>query len=83
MTNAIVMTLVSIREAKGYSQKEVATRMKVSQSKLSKLESGNDDKLRLGELRGYLNAVFYTEPEVITDAAEVLLAAIAKARATR
>jgi transcriptional regulator with XRE-family HTH domain len=49
--------LFGLRSSKGISQKTIAERMGCSQSRVSKLENGTDDELRLGELRSYAQAL--------------------------
>lgn len=53
----IVKHLLAMRAVKDVSQKEIADRLNCSQSRISKLENGVDDDLRLGDLRGYLSAL--------------------------
>jgi transcriptional regulator with XRE-family HTH domain len=57
---------MAIRAAKGLSQKDIAVVMGHGQSKISKLESGIDDDLRLGELAAYLEALGYSARIVVT-----------------
>lgn len=49
--------LFAQRSAAGLSQKDMADKMACSQSRISKLENGEDDDLRLGDLREYLDAL--------------------------
>lgn len=70
----VVKQLVALRSAKGVSQQDVAKSLEVTQSKVSKLENGIDDDLRLGDLKGYLKAfdmdlgiVFAEHSRTITD----------------
>jgi len=53
----LVKKLLAIRAVKGLSQQEVAAYMQCSQSRISKFEQSDDADLRLGDLRGYLNAI--------------------------
>ena len=53
----IVKQLVALRSAKSLSQAEIAKAMGCTQSRISKLESGVDSDLRLGDLENYLDAL--------------------------
>lgn len=53
----VVKQLIALRCARGLSQADVATSMHCTQSKISKLESGLDQDLRLGDLESYLHAL--------------------------
>ena len=53
----LVKHLFALRSAEGLSQKDIADRIGCSQSRISKLESGNDDDLRLADLAAYLRAL--------------------------
>lgn len=53
----LIKHLVANRVRIGYSQKDVADRMNCTQSRISKLESGRDDDLRLGDLEQYLKSL--------------------------
>lgn len=53
---AIIKKLIAMRAAKGLSQSDIAARMECTQSRISKLESGEDSELRIGDLYGYLSA---------------------------
>lgn len=53
----IVKRLIAMRVSCNRSQAEIANRMNCTQSKISKLENGTDDELRLSELRDYLSAL--------------------------
>lgn len=53
----LVKHLFAMRSAEGLSQKDIAERIGCSQSRISKLESGNDDDLRLADLAAYLGAL--------------------------
>ena len=50
----VVKQLVALRSAKGLSQADIAKAMGCTQSRISKLESGVDNDLRLGDLENYL-----------------------------
>lgn len=62
----VIRTLLAIRASSHLSQKDIAKAMGHSQSKVSKLESGIDDDLRLGELAAYLEALGYNARIVVT-----------------
>jgi transcriptional regulator with XRE-family HTH domain len=53
----LVKHLFALRNAAGMSQKDIADRIGCSQSRISKLESGNDNDLRLADLAAYLRAL--------------------------
>ncbi len=53
----IVKYLFALRTTRGMSQKDIAERLRCTQSRISKLENGDDDDLRLGDLCGYLDAL--------------------------
>lgn len=53
----LVATLFALRNAKGLSQADVAKHMGCSQSRVSKLESGVDANITLGDLDKYLESV--------------------------
>jgi transcriptional regulator with XRE-family HTH domain len=53
----LVKHLIALRSAKGVSQADVANVLAVTQSKVSKIESGIDDDLRFSELKGYAQAL--------------------------
>ena len=52
----IALQLASLRQRSGLTQEEMATRMGLSQSAISKLESGTDDQLKLDEIAEYAKA---------------------------
>lgn len=52
----LVKALAVIRARAGLSQQELAAKVGCSQSKISKLESGNDADLRFGDIAAYLQA---------------------------
>jgi len=53
----LVMTISRIRIEKGVSQKELAQKMGCTQSKISKIESGPDERINWGDLVEYLDAL--------------------------
>ncbi len=53
----VIKELLAIRAAKSLSQSDIAQKLSCTQSRVSKLESGSDDDLRLGDLRDYLRAM--------------------------
>lgn len=53
----VIKKLIAIRAAKGLSQQDIANKMGVSQSKISKLEASHDNALSLGDFRDYLGAI--------------------------
>lgn len=61
----IISYLVALRAANGKSQKDIAGAMQCTQGRISKLESGCDDDLRLGDFRGYLSALGLTPRFVV------------------
>lgn len=52
----VVDCLARLRQAAGLTQEDLAKAMGVTQSAISKLESGTDADLTLGEIRGYARA---------------------------
>lgn len=56
-SNSLVSMLVSIRLSKGMSQTAIAQTMGCDPSKICKIESGNDARLRLSDVAGYLSAL--------------------------
>jgi transcriptional regulator with XRE-family HTH domain len=60
----IIKHLMALRASKGLSQKDIATVFGCTQSKISKLESGIDDDLKLGDLESYL-AALGLEPSLV------------------
>jgi len=48
---------MAIRAARGLSQQDIAEKMGCTQSRISKLESSDDDNLSLGDFREYLKAL--------------------------
>lgn len=53
----IVKKIVALRSAKSVSQAAIAEKLGCTQSRVSKLEQGKDDDLRLGELKAYAEAL--------------------------
>ena len=53
----IIKRLMALRAMRGMSQKEIAESMDCRQPRISKLENGVDDDIRLGDLRDYLHAL--------------------------
>lgn len=53
----IISSLLAFRAASGLSQADVASKLKCSQSRVSKLEGSNDADVRLGDLREYAAAI--------------------------
>jgi transcriptional regulator with XRE-family HTH domain len=53
----LINFLMGLRAAAGLSQAEIATRMKCTQSRISKLENGKDDDLRIGDFHAYADAL--------------------------
>jgi len=53
----IIDCLMGLRSALDLSQEYIASKMKRTQSSISKLEKGEDDALRIGHLRGYAEAM--------------------------
>lgn len=49
----LIKHLIALRSAKDVSQADVAEALGVTQSRVSKIESGVDDDLRFGELKAY------------------------------
>jgi transcriptional regulator with XRE-family HTH domain len=49
--------LMALRSSKNLSQADIAQKMRCTQSKISKLESGKDDDLRLGDFHAYTAAL--------------------------
>ena len=63
----LVNRLVCERARRGLSQGEVAARMGVSVSKVSRLEDVQDDDLRLGDLRKYVQALGMNVSMLLSD----------------
>jgi transcriptional regulator with XRE-family HTH domain len=56
-SKSLVHKLFGLRCSKGITQADLAKRMNCSQSRISKLENGEDDDIRLGDLQEYLTAL--------------------------
>ena len=52
-----VSALEEIRVRKGMTQKDVAVKMGISVSKVSRFEASADDDLRIGDVKAYLQAI--------------------------
>lgn len=53
----IINYLMALRSALAVSQKDIAAKMACTQSRISKLENGTDDDLRLGDFQQYAQAL--------------------------
>jgi transcriptional regulator with XRE-family HTH domain len=53
----LIKRLISLRSAKSVSQADIAKKLACTQSRISKLEAGEDSDLRIGELCEYANAI--------------------------
>jgi transcriptional regulator with XRE-family HTH domain len=53
----VVRALFAMRSARGVSQADIASQLKCSQSRVSKIENGVDAELSLGELEAYSRAL--------------------------
>jgi transcriptional regulator with XRE-family HTH domain len=69
----LIKQLLVMRASKGLSQEDMATEMGCTQSRISKLESGADDNLRLGDLAAYLSVLGYW-PQLLFVSKDVTLA---------
>ncbi len=56
----VIKHLIALRTARSMSQKDIAGQVGCSQSRVSKLEHGMDDDLRLGDLRAYARALGFS-----------------------
>jgi transcriptional regulator with XRE-family HTH domain len=63
----IINHLMATRALKGLSQKDIAEKMDCTQSRISKLESGKDDDLRIGDFHGYAEALGFQLAVLITN----------------
>jgi transcriptional regulator with XRE-family HTH domain len=54
---AVINCLMALRAAAGLSQTEIARKMKCTQSRISKLENGVDNDLRIGDFHAYAEAL--------------------------
>src|ERR1700726_538855 len=62
----LVKRLFVLRSAQGLSQSDIAEKMGCTQSRISKLESGSDADLRLGDLQTYADALGFETRIVLT-----------------
>jgi transcriptional regulator with XRE-family HTH domain len=53
---SVVTQLAKLRHAAGITQEDMGKRLNLGQSAISKLESGLDDELTLGQISGYIKA---------------------------
>jgi transcriptional regulator with XRE-family HTH domain len=53
----LVDFLMALRTSAGLSQKDIANKMGCTQSRISKLENGKDDDLRIGDFHAYADAL--------------------------
>ncbi|MHC4180613.1 MAG: helix-turn-helix domain-containing protein [Planctomycetota bacterium] len=53
----LIKHLLALRAAKGLAQRDLAEKLGCTQSRISKLENGTDDELRLGDLVKYVHAL--------------------------
>lgn len=53
----IINHLMALRTSLGMSQQDIAAKMKCTQSRMSKLENGRDDDLRIGDFHAYAEAL--------------------------
>ncbi len=53
----IINHLMAMRSSLDLSQQDIAQKMKCSQSRISKLETGKDDDLRIGDFQRYADAL--------------------------
>ncbi len=53
----LIKHLFALRAAKGLAQRDLAEKLGCTQSRISKLENGTDDELRLGDLIKYVHAL--------------------------
>jgi transcriptional regulator with XRE-family HTH domain len=63
----VIKHLIALRTAKGLSQKDIADQVNCSQSRISKLEHGVDDDIRLGDLRAYARSLGFSTGFVFSD----------------
>jgi transcriptional regulator with XRE-family HTH domain len=66
MQREIVKHLVALRSMKELSQGDIAKHLNCTQSRISKLESGTDDELSIGDLARYLDALGLSMRLVVT-----------------
>lgn len=53
----LIKHLLALRAAKGLAQRDLAEKLGCTQSRISKLENGTDEELRLGDLIKYVHAL--------------------------
>ena len=53
----LISHLMGLRAAAGLSQGDIAEKMRCTQSRISKLENGKDDDLRIGDFHAYADAL--------------------------
>lgn len=63
----IIKQLIALRCREGKSQTDIARHMKCSQGRISKLESGLDEELSIGDLAMYLDALGRSSRIVVMD----------------
>jgi transcriptional regulator with XRE-family HTH domain len=63
----IIKRMMALRALKGMSQQDVAKEMGYSQSRISKLENGFDDDIRIGDLRSYVSSLGFRLGFVFVD----------------
>ena len=54
---SLIKHLLVLRAARGLTQRDLADKLGCTQSRISKLENGTDDELRLGDLVKYVHAL--------------------------
>jgi transcriptional regulator with XRE-family HTH domain len=54
---SLIKHLLALRAARGLAQRDLAEELGCTQSRISKLENGTDDELRLGDLVKYVHAL--------------------------
>jgi len=54
---SLIKHLLVLRAARGLAQRDLAEKLGCTQSRISKLENGTDDELRLGDLVKYVHAL--------------------------
>lgn len=63
----VIHRLMALRSRRGLSQGDIAAKMKCTQSRISKLENGKDDDLRLGDFHAYADALGLEMTIVLAD----------------
>jgi transcriptional regulator with XRE-family HTH domain len=61
----IINLLISLRGAKGLTQKDIAARLNCTQSRVSKIENSSDEEIDFGDLRKYASALGLTTQVVL------------------